>query len=107
MLDQLPDLTTKPELPFMIMASANMATHVNKQRTAEAVIIAVVTAGITGLGGYFLALPVLQERLDQVRIELRGIRQDMREDRDHTEVVVNRLDDRLRLLEIRQGMAGK
>lgn len=102
-LDQLPDLAQKPEVPFMVMATAQAAQHVDRQRVLEAVIIATVSAILIGAAGYLIALPVIQERLDQVRSDVRAMREEMERARDRRDAMINRLDDRLRLVEMREG----
>ena len=53
-------------LPFMLATAAGAATEVNKTRMAEAVIIGLIVGAITFLGGKYVALPVLEDRLSTV-----------------------------------------
>ena len=58
-----------------MMAAANGVQQINKTRIIEAVII----AAIISAGGYFIALPVLQEKTSQIQNAISEIKQDIKE----------------------------
>jgi hypothetical protein len=69
-------------LPFMILATSAPQT-VNKTRIIEAVITAAVVGVIVAYAGMYVALPVLKEQIDQLRIsqtDTKQIIKDMRDD---------------------------
>jgi len=81
-------------IPFMIASVAN--NKVNKTRLIESVITAVVSGALIAMAGYYVAFPVLQEQVAQMRregLETRQLIRDIQVDlqarslrRDATEV---------------------
>jgi len=81
-------------IPFMLAMSAN--NKVNKTRLIESVITAVISGGLIAMAGYYVAVPVLQEQVSQMRregLETRQLIRDIQADlqarslrRDATEV---------------------
>lgn len=81
-------------IPFMLAMSAN--NKVNKTRLIESVITAVISGALIAMAGYYVAFPVLQEQVLQMRregIETRQLIRDIQNDltarslrRDQTEV---------------------
>jgi len=70
---------------IFMMATANGVQHINKTRIIEAVII----AGIIGAGGYFIALPALQEKIAQIQGSITEVKEDIKEiKRDLTRVQI-------------------
>lgn len=74
-------------IPFMLAAGAGAAQEINKTRMTEAVIIGLVVGAITFAGGKYVALPVIEERLDnfikdgqETRRMLIEMRQEFRKD---------------------------
>ena len=55
-------------IPFMV--AGVVATKVNPTRMLEAVIIAVVSSVMMGGLGYFIAFPVLQEQVKQIKEDI-------------------------------------
>ncbi len=53
-------------LPFMLATAAGAANEVNKTRMAEAVIIGLIVSACVAMGGKYIALPVLEDRLATV-----------------------------------------
>lgn len=60
-----------------------------RQRIIEAVFVALLTALVTGVAGYYIALPVLETRLDavkeilsKVQADVARINQEMKYDRE-------------------------
>lgn len=89
-------------IPFMLAMSAN--NKVNKTRLIESVITAVISGGLIAMAGYYVAFPVLQEQVAQMRregIETRQLIKDIQTDlqatsirRDATEVEIrNKIAD--------------
>ena len=65
-------------LPFMACAmQAAHAGKVNTTRIIEAVLIALVTAGVIGIGGYLIAWPKLTDQVEYIRGDLTQIKQDI------------------------------
>lgn len=67
-------------LPFM-MASTGEPQEINKTRLLEVVIQSVIISGVIAIGGLFIALPVIQEKLEQMRkegLETRAVVSEMR-----------------------------
>ena len=54
-------------IPFMLAMSSN--NKVNKTRLIESVITALVSGGLISMAGYYVAFPVLQEQVSQMRRE--------------------------------------
>lgn len=54
-------------IPFMLAMSSN--NKVNKTRLIESVITAVVSGSLIAMAGYYVAFPVLQEQVAQMRRE--------------------------------------
>ena len=81
-------------MPFMLAMSAN--NKVNKTRLIESVITAIVSGSLIVMAGYYVAFPVLQEQVAQMRregLETRQLIKDIQTDlqarsirRDATEV---------------------
>lgn len=81
-------------IPFMLAMSAN--NKVNKTRLIESVITAVISGALIAMAGYYVAFPVLQEQVSQMRregLETRQLIRDIQADlqarslrRDITEV---------------------
>lgn len=81
-------------IPFMLAMSAN--NKVNKTRLIESVITALISGGLIAMAGYYVAFPVLQEQVAQMRregLETRQLIKDIQADlqamslrRDATEV---------------------
>ena len=71
-------------LPFMLMATSSPQT-VNKTRVIEAIITAVVVGVIVGYTGMYVALPVLKEQIDQLRVSQAEMKQLIRDVRDDME----------------------
>lgn len=81
-------------IPFLLATGAS--TQVNKTRLIESVITAVVSGGLIAMAGYYVAFPVLQEQVAQMRregLETRQLIRDIQSDlqamslrRDQTEV---------------------
>lgn len=68
---------------IFMMAAANGVQHINKTRIIEAVIIGL----ILGAGGYFLALPVLQEKIAQIQESIAEVKESIKEVRaDQAEI---------------------
>lgn len=84
-------------VPFMI--AGIVAAKVDSQRITEAVIIAVVSSCMMAVFGYFIALPVLQEQVGQVKREMAEMKQDIKGVRDTIDVRSNRRDGREALVE--------
>lgn len=89
-------------IPFMLAMSSN--NKVNKTRLIESVITAVVSGGLIAMAGYYVAFPVLQEQVAQMRregLETRQLIKDIQTDlqarsirRDATEVEIrNKIAD--------------
>lgn len=89
-------------IPFMLAMSAN--NKVNKTRLIESVITAVMSSGLIAMAGYYVAFPVLQEQVAQMRregLETRQLIKDIQTDlqarsirRDATEVEIrNKIAD--------------
>lgn len=97
-------------IPFMLAMSAN--NKVNKTRLIESVITAVISGGLIAMAGYYVAFPVLQEQVAQMRregIETRQLIRDIQIDltamslrRDAAE-----LDLRNKISELQVKMASK
>ena len=94
------DLPTMKELmehvPFT-MAATRAATSgvvmpqgINKTRVIESIVIALLTAGAVGMGGYLLAWPVLKAEVAQIRNDIREVREDIRMDK--AEITQLRID---------------
>ena len=69
-------------LPFMLMATTTEQT-INKTRVIEAIITAILVGVIVAYAGMYVALPVLKEQIDQLRVSQADTKQlikDMRED---------------------------
>lgn len=98
---RLLDLIQEHGVPFMIAGAAGMS--VNKTRLAESVITAVVSGGVIAVGGYFVALPVLQEQMNGVRSQIVEVKADIREIKADIKDASDKLDTRLRTVEINQG----
>lgn len=64
-------------LPFMVMSAAPQT--VNKTRVVEAVITAIIVGVIVAYAGMYVALPVIQERLDTLRRDSAETRQLIRD----------------------------
>lgn len=60
---------------FMMAAGTSGSQQINKTRIIEAVII----AAIISAAGYFIALPVLQEKTSQIQNAITEIKQDIKE----------------------------
>ena len=81
-------------IPFLLATGAS--THVNKTRLLGSVITAAVSGGLIAMAGYYVAFPVLQEQVAQMRregLETRQLIRDLQTDlqarslrRDQTEV---------------------
>jgi len=71
-------------LPFMLMATSTPQT-VNKTRIIEAVITAVVVGICVAYTGMYVALPVLKEQIDQLRLAQTDTKQLIKEMRDDME----------------------
>jgi hypothetical protein len=84
-------------MPFMLAGVA--ATQVNKTRIVEAVVIAAISGGIIAMAGYYVAFPVLQEQVAQMRREGLETRQLIREIRDDINVRGVRRDAKEALIE--------
>lgn len=66
-----------------MMAAANGVQQINKTRIIEAIII----ASIIGAGGYFIALPVLQEKIAQIQGSISEVKETIKEIRaDQAEI---------------------
>lgn len=89
-------------IPFMIASVAN--NKVNKTRLIESVITAAVSGALIAMAGYYVAFPVLQEQVAQMRregLETRQLIKDIQTDlqarsirRDATEVEIrNKIAD--------------
>lgn len=89
-------------IPFMLAMSSN--NKVNKTRLIESVITALVSGWIIAMAGYYVAFPVLQEQVAQMRregLETRQLIKDIQTDlqarsirRDATEVEIrNKIAD--------------
>lgn len=86
----------------MLAMTAN--NNVNKTRLIESVITAVISGGLISMAGYYVAFPVLQEQVAQMRregLETRQLIKDIQTDlqarsirRDATEVEIrNKIAD--------------
>lgn len=64
-------------IPFMVMTAGPQT--VNKTRIIEAVITALVVGVVVAYAGVYVALPVLQERLDTMKRDAAETRQLIRE----------------------------
>jgi len=64
-------------IPFMLAMSAN--NKVNKTRLIESVITALISGGLIAMAGYYVAFPVLQEQVAQMRREALETRQLIRD----------------------------
>lgn len=64
-------------LPFMVIASGPQT--VNKTRVIEAVITALIVGVVVAYAGIYVALPVLQERLDTLKRDAQETRQLIRD----------------------------
>lgn len=84
MLDNLPEAAKViGSSGIFMMASANGVQHINKTRIIEAVII----AAILGAAGYFLALPVLQQKIEQIQGSIAEVKETIKEVRaDQAEI---------------------
>lgn len=72
-------------LPFML-AGVMGAQKVNSTRLIEAAVIAVVSSCMMAGFGYFIAFPVLQEQVMQIRRDISETKESMRSVREYQEV---------------------
>lgn len=63
---------------------------INPTRMIEAVVIALLTAGAVGVGGYLVAWPVMKAEIQQIRSDIREIKDDIRLDK--SEITQLRVD---------------
>lgn len=76
MLERLPEAVSMlGSSGIFMMATANGVQHINKTRIIEAVIIAAIISAM----GYFIALPVLQEKTSQIQNAIIEMKQDIKE----------------------------
>ncbi len=92
---------TKFVLPFMMAVAGPALTgsEVNKMRVLEAVIIAVVSGFVIAMAGYYVAFPVMQEQVAQMRREGLETRQLIREIREESNASSLRRDAKEALVE--------
>ncbi len=82
-------------MPFMVAGVAGSALtggEINKMRVLEAVIIAVVSGFVIAMAGYYVAFPVMQEQVSQMRREGLETRQLIREVREEMNARGSRRD---------------
>lgn len=84
-------------LPFMIAGVT--ATKLDSGRVMEAVIIAVVSSCMMAGFGYFIAFPVLQEQVGQVKRDIAEMKHDIRDVRDSVDIRSARRDGREALMD--------
>jgi len=65
--------------PFMVAAMGATKGQLQVQRVVEAIIIAVASAGAIAAGGVFVAWPVMQSELAQIKAEVREVKAEVRE----------------------------
>lgn len=101
--------------PFMMAAAGSIppVNAVNKIRIIEAVITAAVSGALIAGTGYFIALPVLEERMAQstrqmveIKVEVKELRTEIRDDRIRTAVELRATNDRMQRMEIEAARRG-
>lgn len=92
--------------PFMV-ASTEVPQEINKTKLIESVIQSVFVAAFVAGMGYFVALPVLQEKVEQIRREgletralLREIKQEMDTRSGRRDALDAAQDARIRQIEL-------
>ncbi len=63
--------------PFLLMAGASQ--KINRTRILESVVTAVIIGSIVWWGGKYVALPVIEDRLDRVIVQVKEIQTEMNE----------------------------
>jgi len=66
------------EIPFLI-AGAMQKNEINKTRIVEAVITALVSGCVIAIAGKYIALPILEERVSQIKVEVVELKADLRQ----------------------------
>lgn len=81
------------EIPFMAAAvPVGMPRQINRTRLIEAVITAMVSGAMISAMGYYLAFPVLQEQVNQIKREVVDTREILKEYRREREVITMKRD---------------
>ncbi len=99
-------------LPFMLAAGAVQAP-MDRNKVIEAVITAAISGAIIAAVGYFFALPVLQEQMAQVKVEVASVKVDVKElrgeikeDRVRVAAELRISNDRMQRMEIEAARRG-
>ena len=87
------------EYPFLLAGMAGAAPQINKNRLIEGAIMAAVSGIVIAMVGYFVAFPVMQEQMMQVRREAHETRQLIRDIKQELESRSARRDAREAALE--------
>lgn len=102
----------KVGIPFMIAGVT--AARLNSTRMMEAVVIAMVSSGLMAAGGYFIALPVLQEQVGTIRRDIAETKdtikdikryQDVR--REYRDIQAERLEAKIAAIQVEMAKARK
>ncbi len=94
-------------VPFMLAAVGATPAQINKTRLIESFITAVVSGAVIALAGYLFAIPVLEEKLLQVRKEVvevkesvSGLRLEVKENRVRTDLDARETQNRIQRVEL-------
>jgi hypothetical protein len=76
-------------LPFMVMTAVPQT--VNKTRVIEAIVIASISGAFIAFVGMYVALPVLMEKIDNIRRDIARVEQTVKDDRVDSNMVIEKL----------------
>ena len=89
MLDWSAGQVISSALPFMVMTAVPQT--VNKTRVIEAIVIASISGAFIAFVGMYVALPVLMEKIDNIRRDIARVEQTVKDDRVDSNMVIEKL----------------